>query len=60
MDEAEYCDRIGLVYHGQLIASGSPDELKVMAITAECPDPTMEDAFVHLVEASDRVHGERA
>ena len=28
MDEAEYCDRIGLVYHGKLIASGTPDALK--------------------------------
>ena len=23
MDEAEYCDRIGLVYRGKLIASGA-------------------------------------
>ncbi|XPE55348.1 hypothetical protein ACNKHW_04795 [Shigella flexneri] len=23
MDEAEYCDRIGLVYRGKLIASGT-------------------------------------
>jgi len=28
MDEAEYCDRIGLVYRGELIALGSPNELK--------------------------------
>ena len=28
MDEAEYCDRIGLVYRGKLIAMGPPDELK--------------------------------
>lgn len=28
MEEAEYCDRIGLIYRGELIASGSPDELK--------------------------------
>lgn len=28
MDEAEYCDRIGLVYHGKLIASGTPDALE--------------------------------
>jgi ABC-2 type transport system ATP-binding protein len=53
MDEAEYCDRIGLVYRGQLIATGSPDELKAQAATPDQPDPTMEDAFVHLVEASD-------
>jgi len=53
MDEAEYCDRIGLVYRGRLIASGSPDELKLRAQSAERPDPTMEDAFIYLVEASD-------
>lgn len=28
MDEAEYCDRIGFIYHGKLIAIGSPEELK--------------------------------
>ena len=50
MDEAEYCDRIGLVYRGQLIAVGAPDELKAKAATAELPDPTMEDAFIRLVE----------
>ena len=50
MDEAEYCDRIGLVFHGQLIASGTPDELKQMTATDANPDPTMEDAFVSLIE----------
>jgi ABC-2 type transport system ATP-binding protein len=28
MDEAEYCDRLGLVYRGGLAALGTPDELK--------------------------------
>ncbi|MGA2221644.1 MAG: ABC transporter ATP-binding protein [Verrucomicrobiia bacterium] len=28
MDEAEYCDRIALIYRGELIAIGSPEELK--------------------------------
>jgi ABC-2 type transport system ATP-binding protein len=28
MDEAEYCDRIGLIYRGELIALGSPAALK--------------------------------
>ncbi len=50
MDEAEYCDRIGLVFRGQMIAVGTPDELKSRAATRERPDPTMEDAFVALVE----------
>jgi len=51
MDEAEYCDRIGLIYRGQLIALGTPDELKGSTVTPECPDPTMEDAFIHLIQA---------
>ena len=28
MDEAEYCDRLGLIYRGELIASGAPEALK--------------------------------
>ncbi|MBN1393894.1 MAG: ABC transporter ATP-binding protein [Pirellulales bacterium] len=28
MDEAEYCNRLGLIYRGQLIALGTPHELK--------------------------------
>jgi len=50
MDEAEYCDRIGLVYQGRMIAVGPPDELKRSAVTTQQPDPTMEDAFITLVQ----------
>ena len=49
MDEAEYCDRIGLIYQGDNIATGSPDELKQMAVSPERPDPTLEEAFIALV-----------
>jgi ABC-2 type transport system ATP-binding protein len=28
MDEAEHCDRLGLIYRGKLIALGSPQQLK--------------------------------
>ena len=28
MDEAEHCDRLGLIYAGRLVALGSPRELK--------------------------------
>ena len=59
LDEAEYCDRIGLVYKGKVIAGGSPDELKEKAKTPDLPEPTLEDAFVALVEAFDRGEGER-
>ena len=57
MDEAEYCDRIGLVYHGKLIAAGSPDELKQMVKSKDLPDPTMEDAFIGLVKNYDDSRG---
>jgi ABC-2 type transport system ATP-binding protein len=50
MDEAEYCDRIGLVNQGKLIAIGSPDELKKLAITPSNPTPSLEDAFIHLTK----------
>ncbi|QRM54183.1 ATP-binding cassette domain-containing protein [Sinorhizobium sp. BG8] len=52
MDEAEYCDRISLIYRGRSIALGSPDELKRSVATPSLPDPTMEDAFIALVEGS--------
>lgn len=50
MEEAEYCDRIALIYHAEQIATGTPDELKVQAGNA---DATMEEAFIALIEASD-------
>ena len=49
MDEAEYCDRIGLVNQGRLIALAPPDELKARAASPELPDPAMEDAFIALI-----------
>jgi len=56
MDEAEYCDRIGLVYRGKLIASGTPDDLKQQAADDEQVDPTMEQAFITLINKWDREH----
>lgn len=53
MDEAEYCDRIGLIYRGRKIAEGSPDHLKADARTPAQPDPTLEDAFIALIEQSE-------
>ena len=53
MDEAEYCDRIGLVYRGRLIAVGPPDDLKRQVADAALRDPTFEDAFIRLIERDD-------
>lgn len=54
MDEAEFCDRISLFYRGETIATGSPSELKSMANAK-----TMEEAFVGLIERSEKVNGKR-
>jgi len=50
MDEAEYCDRIGLIWRGRKIAEGTPDELKARVRSTRQPEPTLEDAFIALVE----------
>jgi ABC-2 type transport system ATP-binding protein len=52
MDEAEYCDRIGLVNRGRLFATGTPDELKQAAGHDGHEAPTMEEAFIALIERS--------
>ena len=54
MEEAEYCDAITLIYRSEQIASGTPDELKSQAADmADLDDPTMEDTFIAMIEASD-------
>jgi ABC-2 type transport system ATP-binding protein len=35
MDEAEYCDRLGLIYRGELVASGTPEALKTQFMQEE-------------------------
>lgn len=54
MDEAEYCDRVAIMHQARLVALDTPDALKRAAASSEQPDPTMEDAFIHLVESIDR------
>ena len=48
MDEAEYCDRISLFYHGETIALGTPQELKDKAKAK-----TMEETFITLIKESE-------
>ncbi|QOW25788.1 ATP-binding cassette domain-containing protein [Lysobacter sp. H23M47] len=59
MDEAEYCDRVAMMYRARLIALDTPDGLKRGARSDERPDPTMEDAFIHLVESAELQDGAR-
>ncbi|MCB1544596.1 MAG: AAA family ATPase, partial [Rhodoblastus sp.] len=60
MDEAEYCDRVALIYRGQAIATGTPAELQASVRTPQRPTPTLEDAFIALVEARENGRKEAA
>jgi ABC-2 type transport system ATP-binding protein len=45
MDEAERCQRLGMIMHGKLLAEGTPSEIRATAGTA-----TLEDAFLKLAD----------
>ena len=51
MEEAENCDDIALVYKGKIRASGTPDALKNLC--KEYKDPTLEQAFISIIKATD-------
>jgi drug efflux transport system ATP-binding protein len=50
MEEAEYCDRLVIMAHGRILAEGSSEDIKARFQDAAHPEPTMEDAFVGLIE----------
>ncbi len=50
MSEANYCDRLVIMADGEVLAEGTPQAMKALTRTAAQPDPTMEDAFIRLIE----------
>ncbi|HRH80888.1 MAG TPA: ATP-binding cassette domain-containing protein [Thiobacillaceae bacterium] len=50
MEEAEYCDRLAIMAAGKILATGEPAAIKALARTLAHPEPSMEDAFIRLVE----------
>lgn len=48
MEEAEYCNRLAMIFRGDMVAMGTPGELKKQTGTT-----SMEDAFVALVDGGD-------
>ncbi|MCU0734980.1 MAG: ATP-binding cassette domain-containing protein [Methylotetracoccus sp.] len=56
MDEAEYCDRVALMYQAKMIALDAPDALKGKAATGGREQPSMEEAFIHLIESVDAAY----
>jgi ABC-2 type transport system ATP-binding protein len=50
MEEAEYCDHLVLMSLGEILAQGTPSEIKAKVRRADRPNPSMEDAFISLIE----------
>ena len=50
MQEAEYCDRVAIMDAGKVLAQGSPGDIRQRAGTQEMPEPSMEDAFIAIVQ----------
>jgi ABC-2 type transport system ATP-binding protein len=50
MAEANYCDRLVILSDGEVLTQGTPREIKDLARNTANPDPTMEDAFITLIE----------
>lgn len=53
MDEAEYCDRVALMYQAKLIALDTPDALKSRVGGKDSAEATMEEAFIGLIQRVD-------
>ncbi|NNM86491.1 MAG: ABC transporter ATP-binding protein [Phycisphaerales bacterium] len=60
MEEAEYCDRLIILNNGRILAQGSPAEVRRHATAKGSQPPTMEDAFIAIVEASAAAAGGKA
>ncbi len=50
MEEAEFCDRIVIMASGHILTMGTPEEIKAQARSDRISEPTLEDAFIALLE----------
>jgi ABC-2 type transport system ATP-binding protein len=60
MDEAEYCDRVALINRGTCIAVDTPEALQASVKSDDLPNPTLEDAFIRLIEAREQDNAQAA
>ena len=59
MVEAEYCDRVAIMDAGRVLAQGTPAEIRQRA-QLRGKEPTMEDAFIAIVEEAREAAGAAA
>jgi len=57
MQEAEYCDHVAIMDAGQVLAQGSPAQIRARGRSDSTPEPGMEDAFIAIVEQARRGAG---
>jgi ABC-2 type transport system ATP-binding protein len=50
MEEAEYCDRLAIMAAGEILTLGTPSEIRARFRTPANPEPSLEDAFIALIE----------
>ena len=60
MDEANYCDRVVIMAEGDILIEDTPAGMKANFRDAANPDPTMEDAFIKLIENHEKRKGKAA
>ncbi len=56
MDEANYCDHLVIMEAGRILAAGTPLDMKNLARNDKHPDPSMEDAFIYLLNQNQDKH----
>jgi ABC-2 type transport system ATP-binding protein len=54
MEEAEYCDRVVIMDAGRLLVQGTPAEIRAHAPAGPDREPSMEDAFIAVVQEARR------
>jgi ABC-2 type transport system ATP-binding protein len=59
MEEAEYCDRVAILDGGRILAQGTPAEIRARGRREDSPEPSMEDAFIAVVQAARGVNRSR-
>ena len=50
MEEAEYCDRVAILDAGRILAQDTPAAIRAIATGRAAGEPSMEDAFIAIVE----------
>ena len=58
MEEADFlCNRVAIIDHGKIVICDRPEALKVMIRSEKCPDPSLEDVFLHFTGKEIREEG---